>query len=441
MHEIALDVRISICIPENKKITVGNIAACVKESKIESNIAEQVIQFVDTEQVNKLCGVKNARGNKSNIYQRAGTTQRNPVTSVGELNLRIHKVKNTATGKTFKPVDDVINFDGKKRYQEDISMIGVELSTKMTYRDASKEAKLFINDFPSASTLNSRVIEYGELIKESNDNEIQGAGIDTVFADGTKTHSQEKDTKKNEVNVVLGVKDGHKVLMDLRVNQSWEESSKHLDNHGAVGKRAAIIGDGEKEMRYALLKEDRKYQMDFIHTFRIAGFKLWEDKEMNLPERKATVKRVEAILYPLKNSVSKHLNDGDMGALEKRINNTVDDLKKIAKELANLGCSKTAKFIRYYSNYVVTFAKLALEGRKVPWNSNIIERLMGEISKRCKHKWMKWTTKGLEAILRFILTRYTNEKIYENFKNKIMKNDNLKFISCEIKIGGVGGKL
>ena len=66
---------------------------------------------------------------------------------------------------------------------------------------------------------------------------------------------------------------------------------------------------------------------------------------------------------------------------------------------------------------------------------------MGEISKRCKHKWMKWTTKGLEAILRFILTRYTNERIYEDFKNKIMKNDNLKFISCEIKIGGVGGKL
>ena len=120
-------------------------------------------------------------------------------------------------------------------------MIGVELSTKMTYRDASKEAKLFIKEFPSASTLNSRVIEYGELIKESNNNEIQDAGINTVFADGTKTHSQEKGAKKNEVNVVFGVKDGHKVLMDLRVNQPWEVSSKHLDSHGAVGKSAAII--------------------------------------------------------------------------------------------------------------------------------------------------------------------------------------------------------
>jgi len=56
-------------------------------------------------------------------------------------------------------------------------------------------------------------------------------------------------------------------------------------------------------MRYALLKEDQKYQMDFIHMFRIAGFKLWENKEMNLGDRKSTVKRIEVILYPLKNAV------------------------------------------------------------------------------------------------------------------------------------------
>jgi len=34
---------------------------------------------------------------------------------------------------------------------------------------------------------------------------------------------------------------------------------------------------------------------------------------------------------------------------------------------------------------------------------------MGEISKRTKHKWMRWTTKGLETILNLILERYVSE--------------------------------
>jgi len=42
---------------------------------------------------------------------------------------------------------------------------------------------------------------------------------------------------------------------------------------------------------------------------------------------------------------------------------------------------------------MVTFAKVALEiGISIPYTSNAIERLMGEISKRCKHKWMHWST-------------------------------------------------
>lgn len=61
----------------------------------------------------------------------------------------------------------------------------------------------------------------------------------------------------------------------------------------------------------------------------------------------------------------------------------------------------------------MTFARLAVEERIVPWNSNTIERLMGEISKRCKHKWMRWTSKGLEAILNIILVRYTSKDLRE----------------------------
>ena len=42
---------------------------------------------------------------------------------------------------------------------------------------------------------------------------------------------------------------------------------------------------------------------------------------------------------------------------------------------------------------------------------------MGEVSKRCKHKWMRWSKDGLRDILILILVRYTDEALYEGFKN------------------------
>ncbi len=60
-------------------------------------------------------------------------------------------------------------------------------------------------------------------------------------------------------------------------------------------------------------------------------------------------------------------------------------------------------------------------------------------AKRTKHKWMRWTTRGLETIINIILVRYCSEKNYEEFKNKIMKSENLMFIMAEIKISSIRG--
>jgi hypothetical protein len=59
---------------------------------------------------------------------------------------------------------------------------------------------------------------------------------------------------------------------------------------------------------------------------------------------------------------------------------------------------------------------------------------MGEIQKRCKHKWMRWGTEGQETILNLILTRYTNLELYEEYKNHFLKSKNLKNIKINIKI-------
>ncbi|RZN35305.1 MAG: hypothetical protein EFT35_08600 [Methanophagales archaeon ANME-1-THS] len=201
-----------------------------------------------------------------------------------------------------------------------------------------------------------------------------------------------------------------------------------------------IIGDADREMRNALVNGERSFQLDLVHMLHDTSFKLWQDWEMTLEDRKRIIKRLESVLFALINSVVKHRKDGNQDALKRRINWTVDELKMLAEELQKLGCFKAASFIKDYSNTVVTFAVLAVKGRKVPWNSNLIERLMGEISKRAKHKWMRWTTKGLESILNLVLTRYVSEESYEAFKLKMMKSDNLRFIKGEVEVIPAGGE-
>ena len=440
MHEVEVSLQVKIGIPEDKKVTVGNIATAIKDLGIEPKIAEQIIQTIDEKEVEKHCGTKYGRCNSEQRYQRAGTSSRNPVTAIGKLNIKLHKIKDKETNETFKPVKKLVELEGKRVYQEDISMIAVEFATKMTYRDTVKEGKIITKDFPSPCTVNKRVIEYGEKIQQIITEKTENKGIDIVFSDGTKTHSQEKDIDKNEINVVLGVENNEKVILGVKVNESWNNMAKELRRVKAIHEEAVFIGDGEKEMRYALTTDERLYQLDLVHAASITGYKLWEDRIMSLEERKTIVGRLETTLYSLKNSVEKHFQDKNTEALKRRINHTVAELKNMSKELWKLGCRKTAKFIKDYSNSMVVFARFAVIGRKIPWNSNIIERLMGEISKRTKHKWMRWTTRGLETIINIILVRYCSEKNYDEFKNKMVKSENLIFIKTEVIMGSVRGE-
>ena len=157
MNKIAIPLQVRICFEDGKGVSIENIATAVKALELERKVAEAIIHRVDAELVERYCSEKHARGNGESRYQRAGSTGLHPVTSVGRLNLKLHKVKDTAKTENafFKPVETRIAMGGKKIYKADISMISAELATKMTYRDAVKEGKQFLKDFPSACTIRS----------------------------------------------------------------------------------------------------------------------------------------------------------------------------------------------------------------------------------------------------------------------------------------------
>jgi len=64
--------------------------------------------------------------------------------------------------------------------------------------------------------------------------------------------------------------------------------------------------------------------------------------------------------------------------------------------------------------------------------NNLIQRLMGEMAKRVKNKWMHWSTKGLENLLNILLTRYCNKQLCNKIKEKYINQENK--ILMQIKI-------
>jgi len=150
-----------------------------------------------------------------------------------------------------------------------------------------------------------------------------------------------------------------------------------MEEDSALDREAVITAGNEREMVNALVTGDRKHHMDLLHIFRGTCFRLWRDAEPSLQDRRRTMKELEATLYPLKKSVEKHVKDGNMDGLKNRIDSTVDTLKKLAVGLKKLGCAKAANFIRRVSNTAVTFARLPMDGKIVPRNSNLIEGQLG----------------------------------------------------------------
>jgi len=95
-------------------------------------------------------------------------------------------------------------------------------------------------------------------------------------------------------------------LLDVNVNESWDETAEALEETEAITDDATVVSDAEKALVDAFESGDRSHQLDLVHVGRTLGYKLWKDDAFPLPERKAIVSGVTDDLFHLKNSVALH---------------------------------------------------------------------------------------------------------------------------------------
>jgi len=225
---------------------------------------------------------------------------------------------------------------------------------------------------------------------------------DAVIPDGTKCHSQDDDRSSHSVQATLGedTAEESRSLLDLSVNADWDETAAELDDIGAVTDDATVVSDADNGIVTAFTDENRDHQLDLVHVGRTLGYTLWDDGVFSLDRRKEIVSEVIDEVFHLKNSVAKHRPAEEFAAIRSRIART----KTIRENSVATGAVRVSKGCRVSSAVAAVdcdVRRARCRGFEVPWTSNPVRRLMGEVSKRCKNQWMRWTAEDWKRYSNF----------------------------------------
>ena len=440
-----IDAQVSISIDEDKTVTAAKLAEALTEQHLEATILEELVGSLNEQLVEEYCGEKHARGNGENRYQRAGTDDRTITTTAGEHEFDLHYVHDTDENSYFRPIEDVIAFDGQTHYQEDLTFRAAKAATKLSYRDAAEQLSEFTSGI-SRSTIHRRVKRFGGQLREFLHDGVAGNEAETVMADGTVCHSQADGVSFHDVNVTLNRDvvgaDGETTLLDVNVDGSWSGTAAALQEIDAITKDANLISDAEEALIYAFCGGDlSRHQLDLVHLPRTVGYYLWDDDAFPLEERKQIAAEVAADVSHLRNSVATHLPAGEFDDIEYRTDQTREQLRRLARQPELLDSSQTARYIRTWESSILRFGRCAIDGEAVPWTSNAVERAMGEVSKRCKNQWMRWTAPGLEALLTLNLVRYANPDQFAAFEDELLGRSTKTSITMEVSAWANRGEL
>jgi len=335
MH-VEINAQFEFDVDRNKTLPLAALGEFITQQDIPARLLEAIVESLDEQLVEAYCGEKHAHGNGDHRFQRAATKTRKAVTTAGDHEFSLTYVTDTAAdpdeSSCFRPVEDVLDFDGQNRYQQDISAESVDLATSLSYRDAADHGDGIFERMPSPTTINRRAKEYGSKLKQFLPDCIAGTDADVVLADGTKCHSQDDDRSYHSVQATLGedTDDHSRSLLDLSVNADWDETAAELDDIDAVTDDGAVVSDGEISLVNAFTDGDRDHQLDLVHVGRTLDYNLWNDDVYSTEERDEIVSEVTNEVYHLKNSVEKHRPNEEFAAIRTRIARTKERIEKTA---------------------------------------------------------------------------------------------------------------
>jgi len=166
---------------------------------VNKEILEVVIEKVQDQLINELCGRKYAR-NRNAKFTRAGSDDRTFRTRHGTIKFKLAKVRSSENESILRPLLLDMGVEPCKRIVEDLDFECTETATYLTYRDSKTVIENLTKAKVSKHRIHSCVQKVGAYIDKKR-RETQNKKVDLLYADGTKAHGQ--DGKKNEITVII----------------------------------------------------------------------------------------------------------------------------------------------------------------------------------------------------------------------------------------------
>jgi len=368
MHA-TIDVRFELSIDDDKTLPLATLAEAVTDQNLEAVLLESLVESLDAASVEALCGEKHAHGNGDQRFQRAGTDTRTAVTTAGEHEFSLHYVEDTAASPDessyFRPVEDVLDFDGQNRYQQDIAAKSVDplprsaIETLPITATASSRCRrrppstAVPRNTATSSNSSFQTVSLAQTLTPSF---LTGQSATAKTTTARPTPSKQRSAKTPPKS--------HAPLLDLSVNADWDETAAELDDIGAVTDDATVVSDADSGIVTAFTDENRDHQLDPSTSAERWVTPSGTMASLSLDRRKEIVSEVIDEVFHLKNSVAKHRPAEEFAAIRSRIARTRERLEKTAWQLEQFGSAKAAGYLRRWLPSIVTFAEHAVEGSR-----------------------------------------------------------------------------
>lgn len=391
------------------KVSLNNINECVQidlpeiVNTVKNQALNELVKLIKKGQEQltlQFCGPKYSRDHP---FKRAGSYSKTIITSIGSITFKVQRIRNRKNSTVTSPILEQLDLK-RRKYSREVRMKLADFASKMSYQDASIEFQEATGIHVPKRTIHSFVQEIAPQLHAANCKANQTNQLGIVQGDSTQVRAL-IGKEMNNVHILLS---NSGKLLHLNVNEDWPKTTAE-----------GLISDNEPGLTNAV--KSRRLQLCILHALKYLLFTLWGER-MSKDDRDQVKASAKQTLFTLVNSTKKHLIDKDTTRLKDRIDQTHQELYAMAAQLEQRGYPKAASFITRNARFMVTFADLALDGIKIPYTNNSMERLMGEVSKRCKGHWRHWSTVGLRNILALVLTRYTDENFYQQFKNAYSHN-------------------
>lgn len=128
-----------------------------------------------------------------------------------------------------------------------------------------------------------------------------------------------------------------------------------------------MASDLERGLAESMAPEGGFWQPDHVHVIRDTGYALGLDGLKRGPEKSAIVREVSRSPAHLRNRRALHLPRGEIEAVRHRIQQTTEEFRQLSSVVREDRRWRTARFLERMSDWVTTFATLALDGLVMPW--------------------------------------------------------------------------